>query len=130
MGRRLLGTDVREVARCRERRQRVVADALDERLRAEHRARLRSAGRTAPPRNRQCTNIQTGRVPGGRSLPGAPKRSHHIGSLERSTHVLMFRAKENPGDVTLLVAFAANVLEHVAGHVELVIDVACMEPTV
>ena len=39
VGRRLVGIDGREVARPCERRQRVVADALDERLRAEHRAR-------------------------------------------------------------------------------------------
>ena len=38
-GRRLVGTDLRELARRRERRRHVVADALDERLGAEHRAR-------------------------------------------------------------------------------------------
>ena len=37
--RRRVGIEVREAARRRERRQRVVADALDERLRAEHHAR-------------------------------------------------------------------------------------------
>ena len=61
--RRLVGLDGREVARRCERRQRVVADALDEHLRAEHRARplpvpsgvcpaTGAPWRSAPPRGR------------------------------------------------------------------------------
>ena len=43
--------------------------------------------------------------------------------------MLVFRAKEGPGDVTLLVPFVANIQEAIAGNVDLVVDVASVEPT-
>ena len=63
-------------------------------------------------------------------LSAASKRAHHIGPLDGPAHVLVFRAKECPRDVSLLVSFAANILEAIAGNVDLVVDVAGVEPTV
>ena len=83
--RRRVGIEVREAARRRERRQRVVADALDERLRAEHHARplpvpssVRPATsapwRSAAPRGRPVsTPTRFGVAPRRRSA--APRRA-------------------------------------------------------
>ena len=44
--------------------------------------------------------------------------------------MLVFRTNEGPGNVALLVPFALNVLEPIAGHIDLVIDIASVEPTI
>ena len=62
-------------------------------------------------------------------LSAAAKRGHHIGSLDSSAHVLVFRAKEGSRDVALLVLFAVNIPESIAGNVDLVVDVTSIEPT-
>ena len=44
--------------------------------------------------------------------------------------MFMFRTKEDSGNVALLEPFAANVLEAIAGNIDLIINVAGVEPTV
>ena len=81
VGRRLVGIDVREFARSREWRQRVVADVLDERLRAEHRARpLRSIKR--PVRSQRA--VAFSRTPWSAGTDAEPLASPRRRSADRA----------------------------------------------